>query len=132
MLIILSPRIHVLSHTHTHTHTRTDTHKHTHTQMKEKPGLREIASLLQRELSDRFQKVLVPTSFNFDPVYFAATVLAPQYRILLNEEQQKHAKAHIIRELMIVLATSKLAYLPVRDQLSRLLFGFHFYQPERA
>ena len=35
--------------------------------MKEKPGLREIASLLQKELSDRFQKVLVPTNFNFDP-----------------------------------------------------------------
>ena len=45
--------------------------------MKEKPGLREIASLLQKELSDRFQKVLVPTSFNFDPIFVAATALDP-------------------------------------------------------
>ena len=67
--------------------------------MKEKPGLREIASLLQKELSDRFQKVLVPTDFNFDPIFVAATALDPRYRVLLNEEQLRHAKVYIMREL---------------------------------
>ena len=67
--------------------------------MKEKPGLREIASLLQKELSDRFQNVLVPTSFNFDPIFVAATALDRRYRVLLNEEQLRHAKIHIMREL---------------------------------
>ena len=67
--------------------------------MKEKPGLREIASLLQKELFDQFQKVLVPTSFNFDPIFVVATALDPRYRVLLHEEQLRHAKVYIMQEL---------------------------------
>ena len=70
--------------------------------MKERPGPREIASTLHRELTRRFQKALDPRDAAFDPVYVKATFLDPRYRIVLSSTQVEAAKTDILREVSII------------------------------
>ena len=65
--------------------------------MKEKPGLREIASILHRELNRRFESILDPQAPVFDPLYVNATFLDPSYRIVLTSAQDEAAKCDILR-----------------------------------
>ena len=74
-------------------------------QMKEKPGLRAIASTLLRELTRRFQKVLDPQTPACDPVYIKGTFLDPRYRILLSSTQVAAAKSDILHEVSCIFAT---------------------------
>ncbi len=74
--------------------------------MKEKVGVRVIATMLQRELDTRFEKVLQPSSASFDPIYLESTLLDPRYRILLSPEQLQAAKSQVLREVSIILLLS--------------------------
>ncbi len=68
-------------------------------QMKEVPGVRQVASVLQRELSLRFTTVLQPHTAGFNPLYVKATVLDPRYYILLDKDQLRCAKTELLREV---------------------------------
>ena len=67
--------------------------------MKEIPGVRQVASVLQRELSLRFANVLQPQVAGFNPVFVKATLLDPRYCILLDKKQLEHAKTELLREV---------------------------------
>ena len=67
--------------------------------MKEKAGLRLIASILQQELMDCYAKFFQPKSTSFDPIYLEATLLNPKYKILLDCEQLAAAKARLLQEV---------------------------------
>lgn len=69
--------------------------------MKDKVGVRVIATTLQQELAYRFEKVLQPSSASFDPIYLESTLLDPKYKILLDNEQLEAAKAQVLREVNI-------------------------------
>ena len=68
-------------------------------QMKEKPGVRTLATVLQQELSHRFEKILSPTCASFEPVYVEATLLDPRFKIVLNDEQLEAAKLQLLRDV---------------------------------
>ena len=60
--------------------------------MKDKVGVRVIATTLQQELAYHFEKVLQPSSASFDPIYLESTLLDPNYKILLDNQQLEAAK----------------------------------------
>ena len=68
-------------------------------QMKEKPGVRTLATVLQQELMRRFEKVLSPGCASFEPVYVEATLLDPRFKIVLNYEQLEAAKLQLLRDV---------------------------------
>ena len=67
--------------------------------MKDKPGVRAIASLLQQEMTTHFEKVLNPSSGSFDPIYVESTLLDLKYKILLNRHQLEAAKAQVLLDV---------------------------------
>lgn len=67
--------------------------------MKEKAGVRVIATILHRELMDRCEKILKPSSVAFHPIYLESTLLDPKYKIVLNHEQLQAAKSQLILEV---------------------------------
>ncbi len=69
--------------------------------MKKVPGVRQVASVIQRELSHRFATVLQPHIAGFNPLNVKATLLDPRYYILLGKEQLKWAKMEILQEVRI-------------------------------
>lgn len=71
--------------------------------MKEKAGVRGIATILLRELTNCFDRILKPSSVSFDPIYLALTYLDPKFKILLNREQLDAATSYILREVCIIL-----------------------------
>ena len=77
-------------------------------QMKEIPGLRQLASVLQKELDHRFLTVLNPQFTGFNPLYVMATALDPRYSILLNTEQLRCAKAELFREVDAICTSTVL------------------------
>lgn len=70
-------------------------------QAKGKSGLRQVATLLQKELATRFTKLQDPKSVHFDPIHTMATFLDPRYRLLLNMHQTESAKNGIMKEVSI-------------------------------
>ncbi len=76
--------------------------------MKEKAGVRVIATILHRELMNRFDKILKPSSAAFDPLYLESTLLDPKYKIILNREQLQAAKSQLLHEVSIDNAASVL------------------------
>ena len=71
--------------------------------MKEKPGIRQIATILQRELSSRFEKLMKPSCVSFEPVYIEATLLDPRFKIVLTRDQQEAAKLQLLHDVLYVL-----------------------------
>lgn len=55
--------------------------------MKDKPGIKHVVTVLQQELSDRFDKALHPSCALFEPIYVEATFLDPRYKIVLSASQ---------------------------------------------
>ena len=84
-------------------------------EFKERPGVRQIANLLHQELGTRFEKVLQPGCPVFCPLYIQATLLDPQYRILLSEEQVQAAKLHVLRDFSQIDCDA-LKQLPITQQ----------------
>ena len=80
--------------------------------MKEKPGIRQIATTLQRELLSRFDKVLNPSCALFDPVYVEATLLDPRYRIVLTPDQLEAAKVQLLQDVSFYCPFCSTSYLP--------------------
>lgn len=72
-------------------------------QMKEKPGMRQIATVLQQELSNRFDKVLNPSCALFDPVYVQATLLDPRFKIVLTPDQLEAAKVQLLHDVSLII-----------------------------
>ena len=68
-------------------------------QMKERVGIRQLAVVLQKELTRRFEKVLQPTCDSFDPIFVTATFLDPRYRLLMTAQQVTAAKDRLLREV---------------------------------
>lgn len=68
-------------------------------QMKERPGIRHIATVLHHELSSSFEKVLNPSSSTFEPVYVEATLLDPRYKIILTPDQLEAAKLQLLHDV---------------------------------
>ena len=82
--------------------------------------MRQVASVLQRELSLRFANVLQPQVAGFNPLYVKATALDPRYYILLDKEQLQHAKTELLREVGAVY--QDIQFLPPLYSLISLLF----------
>ena len=70
--------------------------------MREKVGVRVVATVLQKELERRFEKVLQPSSASFDPIYLEATLLDPKYKIVLTHEQLEAVKGQVLRDVSIL------------------------------
>ena len=71
--------------------------------MKEKPGIRQISTVLQRELSSRFEKVLQPSCYSFEPVYVEATLLDPRFKIVRTPDQFEAAKLQLLHDVSLSL-----------------------------
>jgi len=67
--------------------------------------LRQVATLLQKELGTRLAKVQDPKSVHFDPIHTMATFLDPRYRLLLNKNQTESARNTILKEVSLCTCT---------------------------
>ena len=70
--------------------------------MKDRPGLRQVASTLLKALVQRFMKIMDPQACDFDPIYAEATFLDPRYKILLSTAQLQAAMCGVLREVCFV------------------------------
>ena len=48
--------------------------------MKDRPGLRQVVSILLKALVQQFMKITNPQACDFDPIYAEATFLDPRYK----------------------------------------------------
>ena len=81
--------------------------------MKEKPGLREIASTLHQELNQRFESILDPQTPVFDPIYVKLHFLTQLGTELysLTSAQIEAAKSDILRKVSTWLIVNYLVKL---------------------
>ena len=70
--------------------------------MKDRPGLRQVVSILLKALVQQFMKITNPQACDFDPIYAEATFLDPRHKILLSAAQLQAAMCGLLREVCIV------------------------------
>ena len=65
-------------------------------QLKNSPGFVDTVRLMQLKLEERFDYITNPRATNFDPLFTICTFLNPEYKDILNKDQELVATTRLI------------------------------------
>ena len=77
------------------------------TEMEAKPGMRTVARVLLQEMHRRFDRYISPPLNARDALYVVATLLDPEYSLILTSEQVAEGVVHLKRMVKNFLGTQQ-------------------------